>query len=216
MTASRSEFLPPNAGPTAAAVAALDQALLQAIPSIPPLAVDDSMRIKGQPVQFLTAPGLINLVQPALNAQSIIISSCYQLVGGGFVFTTVLSHVPSGGWRSSSFPVGNPVEPAKAAGAGTWGIRSNLKALLGRAEQELDNPQPQAAPASAGASVWDVPAPQQPAPAAAAPAPAGGGWPAAAPQPATTDQPATTPSSVPARWPTATTAPPAPAPGDPF
>lgn len=210
--------LPPNAGPTSQAISALDGAIAAAFPQFGPLLKDaDNTFLK---TSYLPLDTLLEDVRPALNAQGVLISSSFQLVRGGFVVTTTLSH-SGGGWRCSSFPVGDPSNPQKVAASATYGLRVNLcqlLAIVGRDDDgESSKPQPQAAPApwaghphgEQASGAWNQ---QQP--------PAAGPWPAPGQQvqvpPATyPQQPAAAPQQAPpGQW--QPPAAPQPAPTQPY
>jgi hypothetical protein len=169
------ELLPPGAGPTPAAVAALDGAIAAAFGNFGSLAKDgDNTYLK---TSYLTLPTLLDAVRPALMAQGVLITSALRLVPGGFVCQTTLQH-SSGGWRSSQFPVGDPGNPQKVAAAATYGLRINLQQLLaitgqdddGQPAQQFAAPAPayaQPPPAAPQQQPWAAPAPQpQPDPSA--------------------------------------------------
>jgi hypothetical protein len=133
-------LLPPGAGPTWQQIAALDGAIVAAFPAFGPLVKDGENTYSKS--KYIKPETLLNDVRPALFAQSILISSCLQLVKGGFVVTTTLTHV-GGGWRSSSFPVGSPNDASKVSASVTKGKRINLLALLeivGREDDGSDEP----------------------------------------------------------------------------
>jgi hypothetical protein len=167
-------ILPPGAGPTLAAVAALDGAVAAAFPSFGSLAKDAENTYHNK--SYLSLEGLLDAVREPLMAQQVLIASSIQLVGPGFVVITTIAH-SGGGWRSSSFPVGDPLNPQKVAAAATYGLRINLQQLLALTATDDDgNSLAATAPASYGQApeAWS---PQQPAvgynppPAAYAPAP---------------------------------------------
>jgi hypothetical protein len=164
------ELLPPGAGPTPAAVAALDGAIAAAFGNFGSLAKDgDNTYLK---TSYLTLPTLLDAVRPALMAQGVLITSALRLVPGGFVCQTTLQH-SGGGWRSSQFPVGDPGNAQKVAAAATYGLRINLQQLLAITGQDDDGQPQQFAPATPAYAV----SPQQPAQQHqhwAAPAPQGG------------------------------------------
>lgn len=121
------ELLPPGAGPTSQQIAALDGAIVQAFPTFGPLLKDaENTFLKSS---YLPLDTLLDDIRVPLFSQGILITSCFQLVRGGFVVTTTLSH-SGGGWRSSSFPVGDPSNPQKVAASATYGLRVNLCQLL--------------------------------------------------------------------------------------
>jgi hypothetical protein len=169
------ELLPPGAGPTPTAVAALDGAIAAAFGNFGSLAKDgDNTYLK---TSYLTLPTLLDAVRPALMAQGVLITSALRLVPGGFVCQTTLQH-SGGGWRSSQFPVGDPGNAQKVAAAATYGLRINLQQLLaitgqdddGQPAQQFAAPAPAYAQPPAAASQqqpWAAPAPQfQPDPSA--------------------------------------------------
>lgn len=153
------ELLPPGAGPTPTAVAALDGAIAAAFGNFGSLAKDgDNTYLK---TSYLTLPTLLDAVRPALMAQGVLITSALRLVPGGFVCQTTLQH-SGGGWRSSQFPVGDPGNAQKVAAAATYGLRINLQQLLAITGQDDDGqPQQFASPAPAYAQP-PVAAQQQP------------------------------------------------------
>jgi hypothetical protein len=195
--------LPPNAGPTSQAIAALDGAIVTAFPTFGPLFKDAENTFTK--TSYLPLDTLLNDIRPALYAQGVFITSSFELVRGGFVITTVLSH-SGGGWRKSSFPVGDPSNPQKAAIAATYGLRVNLCQLLAIVGRDDDGNESSNPPAA-----WNgapgAPAPHPPAgayPPPAAPPAASVAWPAPAPGQPTQAPPATYP------------APAAPPAGDPY
>ena len=169
-------LLPPNAGPSLAALQQLDAAIATAVPNFGSLAKDgDNTYLKSS---YLTLPTLLDAVRPALLAQGVIITSALLLVPGGFVCQTTLQH-QGGGWRCSQFPVGDPSNAQRVAAAATYGLRINLQQLLAVVGVDDDgqgvaSPEPWAA----------APAPQQPpVPPMPPAAPAAPAAPVAAPQP---------------------------------
>jgi hypothetical protein len=181
-----SRRLPPGAGPSIAAITALDGAIAAAIPSFAPLVKDaENDYLK---TSYLSLSSLLEAVRLPLLAQQVLITSNLQLIGPGFVVVTMLAHA-GGGWRSSSFPVGDPLNPQKVAAAATYGLRINLQQLLALVATDDDGqtasapapqpweaqpPQQQYAPAHNAQPGYIQPAPQQQAPQAypqSAPAP---------------------------------------------
>lgn len=137
------DHLPPNAGPSSQAIAALDGAIATAFPNFGPLIKDGENTYSKS--KYIKPETLINDTRPALLAQGILISSCLELVRGGFVVTTTLTH-SGGGWRSSSFPVANPGDASKVSASATKGQRINLLMLLaivGRDDDGSEDPGPQ-------------------------------------------------------------------------
>ena len=192
--------LPIGSGPTLAAVTALDGAIAQAMVNFGPLVKDAQNSYLN--TSYLPLDTLLAAVRPALVGQSVLISSSLAVVGGGFVVVTSLTHA-GGGWRSSMFPVGEPMNPQKVAAAATYGLRVNLCQLLavvgsdddGQSAQPMPNgyvqtapPTPQraaAAPAAAGVVLPGEPTAWAPSPQNLASAAIPPGWaPPAAPQPA--------------------------------
>lgn len=166
-------ILPPGAGPSLEAIAALDGAIAAAMPAFGPLVKDaENSYLK---TSYMPLDTLLDAVRPALLAQQVMITSSVQLIGPGFVVTTLLAH-SGGGWRSSSFPVGDPLNPQKVAAAATYGLRINLQQLLALVASDDDGqgssqaPQAQAwAPAPAqgaaqppGGQPWQQPPAQAP------------------------------------------------------
>jgi hypothetical protein len=198
--------LPPNAGPTSAAIAALDGAIVAAFPGFGPLLKDAENTYTK--TSYLPLDALLDDVRPALIAQGVFITSSFELVRGGFVITTTLAH-SGGGWRKSSFPVGDPSNPQKAASAATYGLRVNLcqlLAIVGRDDDGQASSQPPAAASGDGA-----PAPQAGAyPPPSYPAP---GQPAPQAPPATYQQP---PAQPPAQAPAPGYGAPPAGPADPY
>jgi len=166
-------LLPPGAGPSQEALAALDGAIAAAIPHFAPLVKDaENSYLK---TSYLSLENLLDSIRQALMAQQVLITSSLQLVGPGFVVITTLAH-SAGGWRSSSFPVGDPINPQKVAAAATYGLRINLQQLLALVASD-DDGNTAAAPAQ-GAAYAPAPYQQpaygqapQPFPGAAAPTP---------------------------------------------
>jgi hypothetical protein len=162
------ELLPPGAGPTSTAVAALDGAIAAAFGNFGSLAKDgDNTYLK---TSYLTLPTLLDAVRPALMAQGVLITSALRLVPGGFVCQTTLQH-SGGGWRYSQFPVGDPGNAQKVAAAATYGLRINLQQLLAITGQDDDGQPAQQFSAPAAYAQTAPIAQQQP---WAAPAPQGG------------------------------------------
>ena len=210
--------LPPNAGPTLAALQQLDAALTAASGEFGVVARDaDNPYFKSQ---YVSLPGLLAIVRPILRTHGVLITSCYQMVAGGFVVQTTLTHHASGGWRTSTFPVNEPGKPQSVGAAGTYGMRLSLMQLLAISGEDDDGNaattgQPLAN--TVPAAQWAVPgvpaaapaAPPAAAPAAAPAAPKGrAAAPAAVPDPAPTEAPVAAPAAPVA--PTAAAAPPAP------
>lgn len=166
-------LLPPGAGPSLEAIAALDGAIAASVPNMSPLVKDaENSYLK---TTYLSLENLLDSVRGALMAQQVLITSSIQLVGPGFVVVTTLAH-SGGGWRSSSFPVGDPVNPQKVAAAATYGLRINLQQLLALVASD-DDGNTAAAPAADAypAAPYQPPAyaqAPQPFPGAPAPAPA--------------------------------------------
>jgi hypothetical protein len=170
--------------------------------------------------QYVSLPGLLAIVRPILRTHGVLITSCYQMVAGGFVVQTTLTHHASGGWRTSTFPVNEPGKPQSVGAAGTYGMRLSLMQLLAISGEDDDGNaattgQPLAN--TVPAAQWAVPgvpaaapaAPPAAAPAAAPAAPKGrAAAPAAVPDPAPTEAPVAAPAAPVA--PTAAAAPPAP------
>lgn len=88
--------------------------------------------------KYLSLGALLNAVRPALSDQGIIIASRYELVPQGWVVTTTLLHVLTGGTLESSFPVTDTSGSQKIGAAGTFGMRYNLLQLLGIAAADDD------------------------------------------------------------------------------
>ena len=199
-------LLPSGAGPTIEAIGALDGAIAAAMPIFGPLVKDaENSYLK---TSYMPLDTLLKAILPALLAQGVLITSCFQLVPGGFVVITSLSHA-GGGWRSSLFPVGDPGNPQKVAAAATYGLRVNLQQLLALVATDDDGqhaapaaPPQQWAPQQGGPVLPGEPVPpqqplqpmptanpyaQQPAPQGPAPQGPPATWqPPAAPQPAPT------------------------------
>jgi len=153
-------LLPAGAGPTTEAIAALDGALAAAMPNFGPLVKDaENTYLK---TAYMPLDTLLEAIRPALLAQGVLITSCFQLVPGGFVVITCLAHA-GGGWRSSLFPVGDPGNPQKVAAAATYGLRINLMQLLAVVASDDDGQgfaghAPQAAmPQAAAPAAWPQP-----------------------------------------------------------
>lgn len=161
------ELLPPNCGPTAQQIAALDAAVAAAFAGFGSLATNDSADIKGRRHAYLNLPGLLEAVRPALMGQQVMISNSISLVPGGFVVNTMLRH-SGGGWRLSQFPVLSLTSSSAISAAATSGFRVNLQLLLGICASDEDTAH-EAAPATAPAA-WEVPPQAGYPPAAAAPA----------------------------------------------
>ena len=170
--------LPPNAGPSPDAIAALDAAISQAFPSFGDLTPDTDNQITrgGPPVRYLSAPKLLAAVRPALAAQGVGITSCLRPTDRGLLVTTSVVHA-GGGWRSSDWPVINTRDDRSVAVSAGWGLRQNLLQLLalspGDAAPEQQAPPAAAPPAGPPMLPGEPPAWMPPAP-AAAPAWAGG------------------------------------------
>lgn len=194
--------LPPGCGPTVAAVAQLDAALLEAQAKFGVVLKDaDNPYFKSS---YVSLPGLLALVRPILRDHNVLISSSYQLVPGvGFTVSTTVSHTTSGGWRVSTFPVPDPSKPQSVGAAGTYGLRLSLLQLLSISGEDDDGNA-----ATTGAPVSNaVPTAQWGIPSTAAPAAVSA--PAAAPA---AQPPATTQEAAAAGWDLGITAP-VPAPG---
>ena len=160
------EMLPPNSGPTLAAVAGLDAAIAAAFPQFGSLAKDTTADIKGRKHGYLSLQALYEAIRGPLAAQGVVITSTIAHVGGGFVVITMLRH-NGGGWRSSEFPVLNMNSASAVAAAGTTAPRINLQLLLGICAQDEEDP-----PATATGGGWAVTPAGGQAPAAPAIAPA--------------------------------------------
>jgi len=159
-------MLPPNSGPTLAAVAGLDAAIAAAFPQFGSLAKDTTADIKGRKHGYLSLQALYEAIRGPLAAQGVVITSTIAHVGGGFVVITMLRH-NGGGWRSSEFPVLNMNSASAVAAAGTTAPRINLQLLLGICAQDEEDP-----PATATGGGWAVTPAGGQAPAAPAIAPA--------------------------------------------
>jgi hypothetical protein len=147
------DLLPPNCGPSIAAVAALDGAIAAALPSFGSLAKDgDNTYLK---TSYLTLPALLEAVRPALMTQGVLITSSLRLVPGGFVCQTTLQH-SGGGWRTSQFPVGDPSNAQRVAAAATYGLRINLQQLLAVCGVD-DDGQPGGVMPQQAAPMWQQP-----------------------------------------------------------
>lgn len=131
----RPEILPLNAGPSIAAIAALDAALIKARSAFKPLvrtAQNPHFRNNYCPLE-----GVLEAVTPALTANGLSLSSNFALHGERLLFVTTLSHT-GGGYRQSLFPVTDP-SPQKAGATATYGTRYNVTALLGVASEDDDD-----------------------------------------------------------------------------
>lgn len=197
------EMLPPNSGPTLAAVAALDAAIAAAYPHFPPLLKDQEANIKGNRHHKHTSlPGVYECVVNPLLAQGVVVTSSITLVQGGFAVCTVVKHIATGGWRCSYFPVLNMNSAGSVTAAGTTAPRVGLQLLLGICGMEEEDP-----PATATGGGWAVTPAGGQAPPVAATAPpvfadpgAYGQQPApAAPQPQPWEQPAPA-GQAPPQW----------------
>lgn len=149
--------LPAGAGPTSEAIAALDAAIAAAGANFGPLSKDGENTYTKS--SYLPLDTLLDAVRGALLAQGILITSCFQLVRGGFVVVTTLAH-QSGGWRSSMFPVGDPQNPQKVAASATYGLRVNLCQLLAVVGRD-DDGQAVSMPQAPAPQQWTQPQPQQ-------------------------------------------------------
>ncbi len=188
------EMLPPNSGPTLAAVAALDAAIAAAYPQFGSLAKDTTADIKGRKHGYLSLQALYEAIRGPLAAQGVVITSTIAHVGGGFVVITMLRH-NGGGWRCSEFPVLNMNSASAVAAAGTTAPRINLQLLLGICAQDEEDP-----PATATGAGWAVTPAGGQAPAVYADPGAHGQQPApAAPQAQPWEQPAPG-SQAPPQW----------------
>jgi hypothetical protein len=146
------EMLPPNSGPTLAAVAALDAAIAAAYPHFPPLLRDQEANIKGNKQHKHTSlPGVYECVINPLLAQGVVVTSSITLVQGGFAVCTVVKHITTGGWRCSYFPVLNMNSAGSVTAAGTTAPRVGLQLLLGICGMEEEDP-----PATATGGGWAV------------------------------------------------------------
>ena len=149
--------LPTNAGPSLAALCALDAALVKARPNFAPI-------LKGSAnphfhSKYATLDTVLDAVMPALCDQGLSISSAIVESGDKWRVLTTLSHV-GGGWRVSTFPIGD-LAPQKVGSALTYGQRYGICALLSVAGEEDDDanaastqgkawaPKAEAAPAAA-------------------------------------------------------------------
>lgn len=197
--------LPPGCGPTVQAVQQLDAALMGAQAQFGVILKDaDNPYFKSS---YVSLPGLLALVRPILRDHHVMISSSYQLVSGvGFVVSTTVTHVLSGGWRVSTFPVHDPSKPQSVGAAGTYGMRLSLLQLLAISGEDDDgNAATTGAPITNAVPVaqWGIPA--GPTPVAQQ----------VAPPPQQTAPAAPLPQVAPAAWdPSEVQAMPAPGPGD--
>lgn len=186
--------LPPNAGPTPTAIAALDAAISQAFPQFGDLSPDSENKFLK--VNYLSAPKLLAAVRLALAAQGVGITSCLRPGDRGLLVTTSVVHA-GGGWRSSDWPVIDTSKDAAVAISAGWGLRQNLLQLLALSPgdaapepeappQQWQHPAPAAPPAPAAGPPMlpGEPLPWQPPAPAAAPAPWAGGPVLPAPAPA--------------------------------
>lgn len=124
---SPSHHLPPNAGPTIGQIAALDAALIKARANYGDLTKDaDNPYFSSK---YLSLDKLLASVAPALGAQGLSVSSCYQSTPAGFVVITTLSH-EKGGYRLSTFPVLDVTKSQAVGSSGTYAMRYNLTQLL--------------------------------------------------------------------------------------
>ena len=150
--------LPTNAGPSLAALCALDAALIKARGNFAPiLKGNTNPAFKGS--RYATLDVVLDAVMPALCDQGLSISSAIVESGDKWRVLTTLSHV-GGGWRVSTFPIGD-LAPQKVGSALTYGQRYGICALLSVAGEEDDDanaastqgkawaPKAEAAPAAA-------------------------------------------------------------------
>ena len=157
-------FLPVNAGPTLAAVAALDAAVIKARGNFAPVLKtgnNPAFRSKYAPLD-----SVLEAVLPALSAEGLSISSGLVEEAGAWRVLTTLSHV-GGGWRVSRFPVAD-LAPQKVGSALTYAMRYGVSALLSLAAEEDDDGN-----AASQGKAWSPKANADVASAPAAPAPAG-------------------------------------------
>jgi len=153
------EALPPNCGPTVAAVAALDAALCRARGSFSKVVKNsENPHFRSK---YAGLSSVLEAVMPALAAEGLNISSCTVLDGGACKLTTTLSHV-SGGWRISEFPIAD-LSPQKLGSAQSYGMRYGTSALLHIAAEDEDDD----GEAATAGKAW---APKTAAPATPAPA----------------------------------------------
>ena len=158
--------LPPNCGPTVAAVAALDAALIRARANFAKVVKDsENPHFRSK---YAGLSSVLEAVMPALAAEGLNISSCTVLDHGACKLTTTLSHV-GGGWRISEFPIAD-LSPQKLGSAQSYGMRYGTSALLHIAAEDEDD---DAEIATRGKS-WS---PKANADVASAPAPAPAGRP---------------------------------------
>jgi hypothetical protein len=202
--------LPPNTGPTLAALQQLDAALTAASGEFGVVARDaDNPYFKSQ---YVSLPGLLAIVRPILRNHGVLITSCYQMVAGGVVVPTPLTHHASGGWRTSTFPVNEPGKPQSVGAAGTYGMRLSLMQLLAISGEDDDgNAATTGQPLANTVPVqqWAVPGvPAGPAPVVVTPAAAPAEAPPAPKRRAAA--PAAAPAPAPTEAPAAPAAPPAP------
>lgn len=127
--------LPPNCGPTVAAVAALDAALCRARGSFSPILKNSSNPHFHS--KYANLDTVLDAVMPALSAEGLSISSGLVEDGGTWRVLTTLSHV-GGGWRVSRFPV-TDTAPQKIGSAMTYAQRYGVSALLCVASEEDDD-----------------------------------------------------------------------------
>ena len=127
--------LPPNCGPTVAAVAALDAALIKARGSFAKVVKDsENPHFRSK---YAGLSNVLEAVMPALAAEGLNISSCTVLDHGACKLTTTLSHV-GGGWRISEFPIAD-LSPQKLGSAQSYGMRYGTSALLHIAAEDEDD-----------------------------------------------------------------------------
>jgi hypothetical protein len=129
------ELLPHGAGPTLAALKALDEALLKARGEMPKLIKDSSNpHFKNS---YLSLEGLLEAVTPTLQANKLLISTGIQVIGDKWAIVTCLTH-KGGGFRQSLFPLTDPA-PQKAGSAITYAQRYQVASLLCLASEEDDD-----------------------------------------------------------------------------
>lgn len=88
--------------------------------------------------KYLSLGALLNAVRPALTDQGVVITSKYKLIPQGWVVETTLIHPQSSTSTASEFPVTDVSGSQKIGAAGTFGMRYNLRQLLGIADADDD------------------------------------------------------------------------------
>jgi len=105
----------------------------QAIMANPPVKSAKNPHFKNS---YCPLDELLKAIIPALDSQQLCLSNGYEALEQGLFYVTEISFQGVG--RRSAFPVVN-MDAQKAGGAGTYGARYNLQALLAIATEDDDD-----------------------------------------------------------------------------